>query len=106
IETRPRWGLSPNKPHSAAGTRIEAPPSDARAAGTRPAATAAALPPLEPPGERSRFHGLRVTPQVTVSVICPHIASSGRVVLPTITAPAERKRCTISESAAAGFVTA
>ena len=31
-----------------------------RAIGTKPAATAAPEPPLEPPGESSRFHGLRV----------------------------------------------
>ena len=48
--------------------RIEPAPSAASAAGTSPAATAAADPPLEPPGVRSTFHGLRVTPQVIDSV--------------------------------------
>ena len=42
--------------------RIEPPPSPAEAIGTRPAATAAPLPPLEPPGVRCGFQGLRVTP--------------------------------------------
>ena len=42
--------------------RIEPPPSLAWAIGNMPAATAAAAPPLEPPGERSRSQGLRVTP--------------------------------------------
>ena len=66
-----------------------------------PAATAAALPPDEPPGLRSRFQGLRVAPQVTlwVSAFQP---SSGVFVLPTITQPAARSRATSSESAAAG----
>ena len=54
--------------------RIEPPPSDAEASGTIPAATAAALPPLEPPGERSGFQGLRVMPQVSDSVKPPRAA--------------------------------
>ena len=67
--------------------RIEPAPSVAWPAAARPAATAAPLPPLEPPGVRSGFHGLRVTPQLGDSV-APMIASSGRLVLPRITAPA------------------
>ena len=39
-------------PQSAAGTRMDPPVSVPRAAGARRAATAAALPPLEPPGMR------------------------------------------------------
>ena len=42
--------------------RIEPAPSPAEAIGTRPAATAAPEPPLEPPGVRCGFQGLRVTP--------------------------------------------
>ena len=42
--------------------RIEPPPSLPCATGTMPAATAAAAPPEEPPGVRSRSHGLRVGP--------------------------------------------
>ncbi len=61
-ETRPRWGFSPNRPQQAAGIRIEPAPSPAEAIGTSPAATAAADPPLEPPGVRWGFHGLRLTP--------------------------------------------
>ena len=79
--------------------RIEPPPSAAEAIGTSPAATAAALPPLEPPGLRCGFQGLRVTPQVADSVK-PQIASSGSSVLPTMIAPASRSRRTISQSAA------
>ena len=49
-------------PESAAGCRIEPPVSVPMAHGARPEATAAALPPLEPPGTRSRSHGLRAGP--------------------------------------------
>ena len=44
------------------GSAPSRPPSDEVANGTRPAASAAADPPLDPPGERSGFHGLRVAP--------------------------------------------
>src|SRR5919107_3264576 len=57
--TRARVGFSPTSPHSLAGMRIEPPPSLACATGTRPAATAAAEPPDEPPVEWAGFHGLR-----------------------------------------------
>ena len=49
-------------PHRAAGTRTEPPVSVPRAAGAIPAATAAADPPEEPPGDSSRSHGLRTGP--------------------------------------------
>ena len=62
-EQRPRVVLRPTRPHIAAGPRIEPPPSLACAAGTMPAATAAAEPPLEPPAVWVRFHGLRVGPK-------------------------------------------
>ena len=51
IGTRPRVGLSPKSPQQLAGIRIEPPPSEALAIGTMPLATAAAAPPLDPPGE-------------------------------------------------------
>ncbi len=60
--TRPSCGLRPNRPQLAAGIRIEPAPSEALRDATSPAATAAALPPLEPPGVRPGSHGLRVTP--------------------------------------------
>src|ERR1700757_1801599 len=63
MDTRPRDGLSPNKPHCAPGIRSEPPPSVACATGRMPAATAAAEPPEEPPGEYSRFHGLGQEPE-------------------------------------------
>ena len=80
--------------------RIDPAPSEAVAAAHRPAATAAPLPPLEPPGVRSVFQGLRVTPKAGPSV-APMIASSGRFVLPMITAPAARRRATKSLSRSA-----
>ncbi|KDU93173.1 hypothetical protein DV36_03785 [Amycolatopsis mediterranei] len=42
-------GFSPTRPHIAAGRRTEPMPSVPWASGTRPAATAAALPPDDPP---------------------------------------------------------
>ena len=69
-----------------------------------PAATAAALPPLEPPGSRSGLRGLRVTP--SADCVNPHTASSGIRVLPTTTAPARRSRLTSSSSRRAGAVEA
>ena len=56
-----------------------------------PAATAAALPPDEPPGVRAVSHGLRVGPWASGSVT-GRIPSSGVLVLPTTIAPAARSR--------------
>ncbi len=58
----PIVGLYPTRPQQLAGMRTEPPPSDDVASGTSPAASAAALPPLDPPGDRCGFHGLRVAP--------------------------------------------
>jgi hypothetical protein len=85
--------------------RIDPPPSEPTASGTRPAATAAPLPPLLPPGVSAVSHGLRVAPKVLDSVI-GSIISSGTLVLPMITAPAARSRLTTSASLAAGVDTA
>ena len=81
--------------------RIEPPPSEPSAPPARPAATADADPPLEPPGVRLRSHGLRVAPKVGLSVNGV-ISSSGTLVLPTTTAPAARRRRTTSASCVAG----
>ena len=74
--------------------RIEPPPSVPMASGPRPAATAALAPPLEPPGVRSRFQGLRVMPKsrLWVAPIQPII---GVFVLPSWIAPAASSRSTI-----------
>src|ERR1035437_3759215 len=74
-------------------------------AATIPDATAAAVPPDEPAGDRSTFHGLRVQPLAWVSVK-GKIPNSGMRVLPMMIAPAARSRLTPSESAAAGVVKA
>src|SRR5688572_14356463 len=51
-ETNPRVGRNPYTPQSEAGKRTEPSASLPSAIGTRPAATAAAEPPDEPPGVR------------------------------------------------------
>src|SRR5687768_11444715 len=83
----------PTTPHSAAGWRIDPPVSEPRASGENPAATAAALPPEEPPGTRSGSCGLRVGPNAEFSVDEP-IANSSRLVFPIAIAPAVRNRST------------
>ena len=88
---RPRVGFSPTRPLHAAGIRIEPPPSLPCASGTMPPATAAAAPPLEPPGVRSVSHGLRAGPKRRGSVT-GRIPNSGMFVLPTSTKPASRMR--------------
>jgi hypothetical protein len=65
---RPRCGFRPNSPQQAEGILIEPPPSPPIPTGTIPEATAAAVPPLEPPGERLWSQGLRVNPRETDSV--------------------------------------
>ena len=97
VEIRPRCGFSPTRPHQAAGMRIEPAPSEPIAPATRPAATAAAAPPLEPPGAWPSCQGLRVAPKVGDSVKC-HWPTSGAWVLPTMIAPARLRRRTSSAS--------
>src|SRR6478672_297035 len=72
---------------------MEPPVSEPSASGAIPAATAAALPPLDPPGTRVGSWGLRVGPKAEFSVDEP-MANSSRLVLPTNTAPASRRRVT------------
>ena len=84
---RPRDGFNPNKLHLLAGIRIEPPPSPAWASGTIPLATAAADPPLDPPGEWAMSHGLCAAPCAVDSVVGIN-PNSGVFVLPTITKPA------------------
>ena len=59
----------------------------------RPAATAAALPPEEPPGTRVRSHGLSAGPKAEFSVEEP-IANSSWLVFASSGAPASRRRAT------------
>src|SRR5579875_3214568 len=67
-EIRPRDGLIPNSPHTLLGMRIDPPPSLPWAAGARPAATAAAAPPLDPPADLDRSHGVLADGPTAVSV--------------------------------------
>ncbi len=96
-DTRPRDGLSPKVPHHADGIRIEPPPSEPRAIGQSPAASAAAAPPDDPPGERSGFHGFRPGGYAVVRVV-EREPNSGVFVFPRITKPALRTRATTSSS--------
>src|SRR3954454_21884254 len=72
---------------------MEPPVSEPSASGAKPAATAAAEPPLDPPGTRVRSCGLRVGPKAEFSVDEP-IANSSRFVFATATAPAPIMRST------------
>ena len=67
--------------------RIEPPPSVPSANGKRPSATAAALPPEEPPLLRARSNGLRVGPNSGLSQV-PRKPMTGLLVLPSRIAPA------------------
>ncbi len=96
-DTRPRETLRPTSPHALAGMRIDPPPSLAPAAGTTPALTAAAEPPLEPAGVRVVSHGLCVGPYASGSVVAEN-PSSGVFVFPMIANPASRRRRTTAES--------
>jgi hypothetical protein len=79
--------LSPTTPQNAAGWRIEPPVSEPSATMVSPAATAAALPPDEPPGTRVRSQGLWVVLNAEFSVEEP-IANSSMLHRPQSTAPA------------------
>ncbi len=101
-ETRPKVGFRPVTPQNDAGMRTEPPVSEPIAAGTIRAATAAAEPPLDPPVSRPTSHGFRVGPHADTAFV-PPAASSCWFVFPTMTAPADRRRRTTAESAAATF---
>src|SRR5262245_18551764 len=82
--TRPSDGLCPESPFTEHGIRIDPPPSDPVASGTRPPATAAAEPPDDPPAERAADHGLTVAPKISFTV-SGFQDSSGVLVLATTT---------------------
>ena len=93
----PQDGLIPKTPQKAAGIRTDPAPSLPIAAGPRPAATAAAAPPLEPPAVRSSRHGLRAGP-LTLLPESPFQPNSLVVVLPRSGAPASRSRSEVGVS--------
>ena len=95
--TRPGQGLSPTSPLKAAGIRMEPPRSVPMPTGANPAATAAALPPLDPPGVTLRSHGLRVCPNSKFEVLMS-AANSGVFDLPRMTAPASTSLSTRTAS--------
>src|SRR5262249_22227348 len=72
--------------------RIEPPPSLPCAIGMMLAATATAAPPLEPPDERVRSHGLRVGPPFCTASVVGAMQNSGTVVRPKDKKPSAMKR--------------
>src|SRR5256885_6434920 len=69
LEMRPRDGFRPTTPQHDAGIRMEPPPSPPWLRAHRPAATAAAAPPLEPPAVRVVSTGLRAGGTTDPSVL-------------------------------------
>src|SRR5687768_7583804 len=98
---RPKLGLSPTLPQNAAGMRTDPAPSVPMPSGARPAATAAAVPPDEPPDVFDGSHGLRVIP-VSAEFVSPLQPNSGVVVLPIRIAPASRSRAVAGASTSHG----
>ena len=95
----------PERPQTAEGMRMDPPPSEPVASGTMPAARAAAAPPEEPPAPWAGLNGLAVGPNRAL-VVLPVQANSGRLVLPTTTQPAPRRRATKGLSTVAGGASA
>ena len=89
--------MTPTIPVSAAGWRIDPPVSVPIASGASNAATAAADPPLDPPGVLVKSQGFCVVPYAEFSVDEP-IANSSIFVLPRITTPAAFNFATTVES--------
>ena len=90
---------SPRVPRSPAsawwndGMRIDPQVSVPMPAAAKLAATAAPVPPLDPPGLRVGSYGLRVCPPAELTVVMPY-ASSCMFALPMTTAPAAFSRAT------------
>src|SRR6266508_5076255 len=82
--TRPYVGLMPTTPQYAAGMRIDPLLSVPTEPKISDALTAAAEPPLEPPGTQLSFHGLWTGPKADFTQV-PPIAHSWRLFLPTMT---------------------
>ncbi len=88
---RPAVPFMPTRPLNPAGIRIDPPPSPPVAMLTRPPATAAELPPDDPPAVRSGFHGFPVTP-LSLLTLMFRPPNSEAVHSPTGTAPASTRR--------------
>src|SRR5438046_1638748 len=89
--------MVPTTPQNAAGWRIEPPVSEPSVATAILAATAAAEPPLEPPGTRDLSWGLRTGPYAEFSLEDP-IANSSQFSLPRTIAPAASSFATAVQS--------
>src|SRR5271170_6093901 len=91
LDTRPYVGIIAGMPQYAPGRLIEPPMSVPRDTTDKPASTAAADPPLDPPGTRSGATGFRTGPYAEFSFELP-MANSSQLVLPRMTAPALSRR--------------
>ena len=91
-------GRMPTRSLCAEGPRIEFPVSVPSPDSPRLAATAAAVPPLDPAGTRLRSYGLRVMPAIELTVTYGLNAHSAMFVLARMMAPAARRRATIGLS--------
>ena len=104
--TRPTVGLMPTSPLTCDGDTIEPSVSVPTPAAARFAATATAVPELEPEGLRSSAYALRVCPpralQPLDECVDRKFAHSLRFVFPSRTAPALRSRSTTKASRGAG----
>ncbi len=92
IAIEPQRGFRPTIPQQADGNRIEQPVSVPSASSQRPAAIAAAFPEEEPPVVLPGATGLWVVPYHWFWPTTPQ-ANSGRLPLPTSTAPASSSFC-------------
>ena len=81
-----------------AGMRSEPPRSEPVASHAWPDASAAALPPDDPPAESRVSYGLRVAPWRSLNVLAP-ATSSGQLVMPITTAPFSSRVATIRSDA-------
>ena len=86
-------GLIPKTAQLWAGFRMDPPLSLPSPSGLSLAPMAAPSPPEDPPEVHAAFHGFGVRPKRLLSVWKSE-ASTGRFVLPMITAPAARRRAT------------
>src|SRR5512147_3322439 len=77
--------------------------SEPSSSDTNPAASAAALPPDEPPGVRLTSHGLLVVPY-TGFELCQSASCIARFVLPRMIAPAASRRETTTAFSRTGIV--
>src|SRR5699024_9874982 len=83
-DTRPYVGFIPTTPQNEDGCLTDPPVSEPSEYGTRPAATAAAEPPDEPPGTAFVSHGFRIFLKYDVSLE-PPMANSSMLFLPIST---------------------